>query len=207
MRSAIHVDMNRSISRLLVTLGSTLSLAACSAAPETSFAEDTGDTATEALGQISRCTHANMASSSCAAVRAQILNDAPQNRVELLNRGLDWVDRDIMYSQSKTTDGYRRDCSGFVSMVWGESQTYSTASYAPYDTSATTQLASYEDLLPGDALNKVPRGHIVLFAGWANNAHTAMYVLEESQTGSPALLAKVSATYFARFRPIRSNNL
>lgn len=199
--------MNRSLGVAVAALASAFSFAACSAAPTTSFEPDTGDSAEEALGQISRCTHANMASTTCTAVRAKLLADAPPGRVELLNRGFDWIDRGIMYSQSRTTDGYRRDCSGFVSMVWRESGANTTASYAPFDNASSTQLKSYGDLLPGDALNKVPRGHIVLFAGWANDAHTSMYVLEESQTGYPALMAQVGSTYFSKFRPIRSDTL
>jgi hypothetical protein len=36
----------------------------------------------------------------------------------MLARGQDWVDKKIPYSQTKTYDGYRTDCSGYVSMIW-----------------------------------------------------------------------------------------
>lgn len=34
-------------------------------------------------------------------------------------RGQKWVDKNVPYNQNKTYDGYRTDCSGFVSMCWG----------------------------------------------------------------------------------------
>ena len=43
------------------------------------------------------------------------------SRDEVINRAQDWVNRKIPYSQSKTTDGYRQDCSGLVSMAWKSS--------------------------------------------------------------------------------------
>ena len=43
------------------------------------------------------------------------------SRDEVISRAQDWVNRKIPYSQSKTTDGYRQDCSGYVSMAWKSS--------------------------------------------------------------------------------------
>jgi hypothetical protein len=42
-------------------------------------------------------------------------------RDEIINRAQDWVNRKIPYSQTATTDGYRQDCSGYVSMSWKSS--------------------------------------------------------------------------------------
>lgn len=39
-------------------------------------------------------------------------------RSTIVARGQDWVNKHVPYSQSKTYDGYRTDCSGFVSMAW-----------------------------------------------------------------------------------------
>lgn len=38
-------------------------------------------------------------------------------RSTIIARGQDWVNKNIPYD--KTYDGYRTDCSGFVSMAWG----------------------------------------------------------------------------------------
>lgn len=42
-------------------------------------------------------------------------------RDEIMSRAQNWVDRRIPYSQTQTTDGYRQDCSGYVSMAWKSS--------------------------------------------------------------------------------------
>jgi len=39
-------------------------------------------------------------------------------RSTMISRGQDWVNKHVPYSQEKTYDGYRTDCSGFVSMCW-----------------------------------------------------------------------------------------
>ena len=37
----------------------------------------------------------------------------------MISRGQSWVDKKVPYDASgKTYDGYRMDCSGFVSMAW-----------------------------------------------------------------------------------------
>ena len=36
----------------------------------------------------------------------------------MISRGQDWVNKKVPYSQNATHDGYRTDCSGFVSMCW-----------------------------------------------------------------------------------------
>lgn len=40
-----------------------------------------------------------------------------ESRSSILARGQVWVDKNVPYN--KTYDGYRSDCSGFVSMCWG----------------------------------------------------------------------------------------
>ena len=40
------------------------------------------------------------------------------SRQTIIARGQDWVDKHVPYDQGKTHDGYRTDCSGFVSMSW-----------------------------------------------------------------------------------------
>lgn len=40
-------------------------------------------------------------------------------RTTMMTRGQAWVTKKVPYSQTKTHEGYRTDCSGFVSMCWG----------------------------------------------------------------------------------------
>ncbi len=48
---------------------------------------------------------------SASAITRQTVHDRMQN----------WVNRQIPYSQTNYTDGYRQDCSGYVSMGWASS--------------------------------------------------------------------------------------
>src|SRR4051812_39625328 len=56
------------------------------------------------------------------AARAASTVGGPITRAETIARASPWVRDHVMYSQSSATadlkDGYRRDCSGFVSMAW-----------------------------------------------------------------------------------------
>ncbi len=65
------------------------------------------------------------------------------------------------------------DCSGLVSRCWCLKARRST--YNMIDVSH--QLSSFDDLQPGDAVNK-PYDHIILFIGWADKKHEQMYVFE-----------------------------
>jgi cell wall-associated NlpC family hydrolase len=65
------------------------------------------------------------------------------------------------------------DCSGFVSCCWQLSVRRST-----YDIGEICdQLARYDDLRPGDAVNK-PYAHVILFVGWVDGTHQKMRVFE-----------------------------
>jgi len=90
---------------------------------------------------------------------------------EILARARIWTSIGVAYSQVKpyypdNQTGYRRDCSGFVTMAWGLSN-------QPNGGLDTTGLAtvshqiSKEELQPGDILlNTQADAHAVLFGGW-----------------------------------------
>lgn len=105
-------------------------------------------------------------------------------RSEVIARAIAWTDKHVPYSQARTFWGYRTDCSGFVS--------YALALGKPGDTTYTlwgkTWPVNKEELQPGDVLLARDR-HVVLFAGWANSAHTK-YVAYE-QTGSVGSVRRV----------------
>ena len=91
------------------------------------------------------------------------------------------------------------DCSAWLSRVWGVER---------YSTDSIWQVSfeiAKEELRPGDALDlttgRDPRrhGHIRLFEAWANAAHTAMWVYEETP---PRSVHRVVA-YDDRYQPIR----
>ena len=127
-------------------------------------------------------TAASEVSRGCSKSRSTILASVTGGRKSAITRGFTWLDGNVQYSQSKTHGGYRTDCSGFVSMCWqagtpGEtSSTFATSSDFGF-------LGSYNDLLPGDAIDD-PGHHIVLFLGWDDSAHAGACVLEQASTAS-----------------------
>jgi len=78
--------------------------------------------------------------------------------------------------------GYRRDCSGYVSMALGlDGPGLNTAGLA-----AHSAAISKADLLPGDLLiNPAPnlRGHVVLFERWADSSMSSYWGYEQSGDG------------------------
>ena len=129
---------------------------------------------------------------------ATIRADAPPDAQAWLVRAYDWIHRGVPYCECVVggSSPWRSDCSGFVSMVWGlrsppgGQTTYSFAG-GPWDSHVSVRLASREQLRVGDALNypgdpRAGTGHVVLFGGWRNRAHTVFCSLEESHTGTPA---------------------
>ena len=94
-------------------------------------------------------------------------------RSTMISRGQSWVDKHVPYNQQGSYDGYRTDCSGFVSMCWELAR--------PGLTTFTMHTVSHNitknDLQPGDALNCDSR-HINLFAGWADSGKTQYIAME-----------------------------
>lgn len=159
---------------LLFGLAPVVLLVACTAAelPE----GDVGDELGSSTSHVSK---------GCTASRDEILANAGGARAKAISRGFAWLDAKVPYSQSKQHEGYRTDCSGFVSMCWELPQSFTTADFAA-GTAKNSILGSYEALQPGDGLVRRSggSGHAVLFLGWDDAAHTEACVLEEASTAS-----------------------
>ncbi|MFD9038517.1 peptidoglycan-binding protein [Streptomyces bottropensis] len=105
----------------------------------------------------------------------------PTTRAEIIRRAKSWIQAEVPYSMREYwSDGYRQDCSGFVSMAWnlpGNEWTGSLDKFA--------QRISKDRLEPGDMLlfhnPKDPRkgSHVVIFGGWTDDAETH-YIAYES---------------------------
>jgi len=100
-------------------------------------------------------------------------------RAKILKRAHTWVHKRVPYSQSGHYRGYRRDCSGFVSMAWGLKRSYTTRTI-----SRRAKRIRVASLKPGDAV--LTRGHVSIFGGWKSKKHRTYYALEETTWGSHA---------------------
>jgi hypothetical protein len=132
---------------------------------------------------LTACLAAAAALSGAAvmAVPAQAASsvDGDILRSETLTRAQDWVNKGVIYSQSRYTGdsagrNYRTDCSGYVSLAWHLGTSLNTTGFSAYG--GKTVLGSIHDLKPGDAILK--SGHIELFAMWKdpNNHADGAYV-------------------------------
>lgn len=101
-------------------------------------------------------------------------------RSQVMKRAKVWVDRKVPYSQRGTYQGYRRDCSGFVSMAWKLKSSYTTRSL-----SSKGKRIAVSSLKPGDAV-LVPGRHVSIFGGWKNKAKRQFWAYEETTWGSHA---------------------
>ncbi|MDX2764657.1 peptidoglycan-binding protein [Streptomyces europaeiscabiei] len=105
----------------------------------------------------------------------------PTTRAEIIRRAKTWIAAEVPYSMREYwSDGYRQDCSGFVSMAWGLTDNEWTGSLDKF-----AQRISKDRLEPGDMLlfhnPKDPRkgSHVVIFGGWTDYAETH-YIAYES---------------------------
>jgi hypothetical protein len=94
------------------------------------------------------------------------------------------------------------DCSGFVSRCWDLSEKQSTRSIP----SLCYEVDSWEALEVGDALNRFD-SHVMLFTGWADEAHTRVRVFEAVnpcvREGEHPVAALQQAGYVPlRYRPL-----
>lgn len=103
-------------------------------------------------------------------------------RTKIINRARAWVDAEVPYSMSDYwSDGYRQDCSGFVSMAWGLGSNEWTGSLDQFGVKITK-----EELQPGDMLlfhnpdNPERGSHVVLFGGWTDHTHANYLVYEQT---------------------------
>jgi hypothetical protein len=88
------------------------------------------------------------------------------------------------------------DCSGLVSRCWRLYARRST-----YDIGKVCErLPSYDDLRPGDAVNK-PYNHVILFESWLDGSHEKMRVFEAGdakRSGDPTNYEKAHEDVYDR---------
>lgn len=110
------------------------------------------------------------------------------SRADIINRAKLWVDAKVPYSMTKYwSDGYRQDCSGYVSMAWNLDGNEWTGSLSRFG----TRIAR-EDLQPGDILlfhnpsDPTKGSHVTLFGGWTDYTHTYYLAYEQTKPSTRA---------------------
>ncbi|MGN6415203.1 peptidase inhibitor family I36 protein, partial [Flexivirga sp.] len=126
----------------------------------------------------------------------------------VISRAKVWVDAGVPYSQTHYYQGYREDCSGYVSMAWGLAKPGTTTAGMPN----YGRYISKSALRKGDVLlnsTAGSQGHVVIFEKWANTAHTSYWAYEES--GSHGAVHRVNPyPYYAgygTFKPFHYSKL
>lgn len=121
---------------------------------------------------------------------------------EAIERARSWTEANVGYSAGGSFTNeygtYRTDCSGFVSMALGLPTSYTTGSLEE----VTFPIAK-DGLEAGDILNNPapgPSGHVVLFAGWADEARTRYFAYEQSPSGG-AHLSEIPYPYWPGYGP------
>ncbi|MBT2472512.1 peptidoglycan-binding protein [Streptomyces sp. ISL-66] len=105
------------------------------------------------------------------------------DRATIINRAKVWLDAKVPYSMSEYwVDGYRQDCSGYISMAWNLGTNEWTGSLDKFATRITK-----EELLPGDMLlfhnpaDPTKGSHVVLFGGWVDESRTHYVAYEQTK--------------------------
>ena len=128
-------------------------------------------------------------------------------RNDVIARAQSWSGVPVPYSQTSYYDGYRQDCSGYVSYCWATQ----TASGSPvsYNTNSLVNVTSpitQDELKQGDILLNTAGGqtasefaHVVLFDHWDNSTHTLYWVYEQGP--DKTYYHKIPYPYWSNYDP------
>lgn len=125
-------------------------------------------------------------------------------RRQIIARADHWVAQHVPYNQGAWHEGYRTDCSGFISMCWGLRDSLVTSTMPQ-----VAHRIAKEDLRAGDVLlnTDVATGHVILFDRWADYAHNSYVGYELCPQGT--LHHVIPYPYYGGFgvyEPYRYNN-
>ncbi|MFJ5139876.1 peptidoglycan-binding protein [Streptomyces sp. NPDC088707] len=105
------------------------------------------------------------------------------SRTEIINRAKLWVTAQVPYSMEKYwTDGYRQDCSGYISMAWNLRSNEWTGSLDRFaDRVDRTELQPGDILLFHNPANPTRGSHVTIFGGWTDYTHTSYVAYEQTK--------------------------
>ncbi|KQX52781.1 MULTISPECIES: peptidoglycan-binding protein [unclassified Streptomyces] len=104
-------------------------------------------------------------------------------RADIINRAKLWVAAQVPYSMNAYwSDGYRQDCSGYISMAWNLRSNEWTGSLDRF-----AERIDRTELQPGDILlfhnpaNPTRGSHVTIFGGWTDYTHTSYVAYEQTK--------------------------
>lgn len=111
----------------------------------------------------------------------------PVTEAQIMARAKDWVAKAVPYDEAKGWEDpavggpYRMDCSGFVSMAWGLTDSLVTSALPQQAGVHVTDanISGDTSLAPGDALDYTA-DHIVLFDHWTGRSGDFAYDAEHA---------------------------
>ncbi|MEV3922379.1 hypothetical protein [Actinomadura coerulea] len=116
--------------------------------------------------------------------RKQAAEPKSDARSKVIARARTWhphTGRRVPYSQTSTHDGYRTDCSGYVSMALGLPKPGTNT--VGLTSSRYTERVEMSELKKGDlvmdALGSNTTRHVVIFEKWADKAHSSYWAYEQ----------------------------
>ncbi|MHA6757879.1 PLL family lectin [Streptacidiphilus sp. PAMC 29251] len=186
--------------------GSTSAFASPGASPASSSVKDRGGAGQGPVTPVGQPTNGRTGVRSLATPQVS----APTlTRSQVLSRAAGWVGLGLVYTHTGAEyQGYREDCSGYVSMAWELGASLDTTSFVP---DGVASWISKGALKPGDALLNDAAGsagHIVIFAGWTDSSQTSYMGYEFTGTG--VHYRSIPYPYFAgfgTFKPVRNNSV
>ncbi|MEU8419649.1 hypothetical protein AB0C15_02080 [Micromonospora sp. NPDC048835] len=126
-------------------------------------------------------------------------------RSEILARARTWDE--VPYSQEKYYNGYRTDCSGYVSMAWNLPDSLNTGNLDQ----VANRLSSYNDLRPGDILmyhiDNPWEGHVVIFGGWVGAVGGNFYIHEQTPPHTKHRTWSAAGYSRSLYKPYRYKNV
>jgi cell wall-associated NlpC family hydrolase len=137
-------------------------------------------------------------------------------RAQMLERAATWLTANngsqVPYSQTEVwSDGYRQDCSGYVSMTLGLWKSGPNTVELASNRDLTTPI-SLGDLKPGDLLIDADGSnttrHVVIFEGWTDDSRTAYSAFEQrGGHGTDHRVLDYGLESGSEYKPYRPNNL
>jgi hypothetical protein len=137
-------------------------------------------------------------------------------RAQMLKRAATWLTANngsqVPYSQNDVwSDGYRQDCSGYVSMTLGLQKSGPNTVELASNRDLTTPI-NLGDLKPGDLLIDAEGSnttrHVVIFEKWTDDSHKAYSAFEQrGRHGTDHRVLDHGLSSGSEFKPYRPNNL